>query len=256
MRTFTRLMLASLAVSLVFSMTSCGDPEIKRLRKNIKSPDANTRVNAASEMGGMKQDAAIVVPMLMDAMGDENEDVRRMAIDSLILLGTNPKEMLPKLKQIVTTDKNGTVRVGAIEAMVKLAAADPETIGTLRGALKDQDLVVAKTAAIRLLSQKEQAAGDVAAIVEVLKKQVQFETEKKAPGESMSIAWGLGELGPKASAALPALTSLAADPNLMPQTKTMLETAIASIKGEGGPAGGMMMNMGNMQGPPIPGMAP
>jgi HEAT repeat protein len=71
-------------------------------------------------LGGLPQDAARVVPLLLDGMKDQLLDVRLAAIEAFARLGPEAKDAIPVLTAAAKNDSQGVVRDAAAEALKKI----------------------------------------------------------------------------------------------------------------------------------------
>src|ERR1041384_2610744 len=71
--------------------------------EQLKSDDPSIRSNAASTLGLYASESKLVLPALLAAFEDPNEEVRRSAAEAFGQLGSAAKEAVPSLSQIITT---------------------------------------------------------------------------------------------------------------------------------------------------------
>jgi hypothetical protein len=69
--------------------------------EDLKSPNAETRLNAVEELAHYKDDAATVVPVLVALLKDKNREVRIQAVRSLGELGAEAKSALTDLGKLL-----------------------------------------------------------------------------------------------------------------------------------------------------------
>jgi hypothetical protein len=94
-----------------------------------------------------------LLPTLIWALGDADEQVRKLASDVLALLG---KESLPEVTKALQ-DKSPLVRSSAAEALGRMGASAREALPDLVKAIKDDDASVRKSA----LKAFHQIAGQI-----------------------------------------------------------------------------------------------
>jgi hypothetical protein len=108
------------------------------------SPNFQVRKAAANALGKMGSGEA--VPPLVRALGDEEENVRWFAVESLRKLGA--VRATPQLCDLLRTDKSARVREIAATALGDLG--QPAAVVALRGALDDENKRVQAQAAAAL----------------------------------------------------------------------------------------------------------
>lgn len=164
------------------------------LVKSLKHGNPGTRTIAARQLGRKGPEA---VPMLTEALGDENEDVRKAAIDSLGNIGPEAKRAIPALTESLK-DEDADVSMAVIRS---LRSVDPEAITPLIEALKVEHGVVRRSAAQALMEMGPKAKDAMPALAEVLKSDPDDDVRCTA-------ALALGSMGPEA---IPALTEVLQD---------------------------------------------
>ncbi len=83
----------------------------------LKAPDPQRRVQAARNLGETRS-AGAVAP-LVEALKDENVEVRLAAIQALGRIGRNAKAAVPALTAMLR-DQDSTIRSGAARALAKI----------------------------------------------------------------------------------------------------------------------------------------
>ena len=118
------------------------------------------------------------VPKLIEALQNENEDVRRTACDALRLMGTNAEAAVPALIAALKKDMDSKVRGSAAMALHPVGARVPEiVVAALIEALKDDaDVRVRGTAALMLGQFETEATQAVPALIEFIEL---VETDEK-----------------------------------------------------------------------------
>jgi HEAT repeat protein len=119
-RTRVLLLLCFLACS------GCGKKSTDELIEGLKSPVEKDRIAAARLLPQRKEDAAQIVPALIDALKDKEGDVRWSAAIGLGYFGERAKEAIPALRQ-AQYDRDARVREAA---GVALSRIDPEKFPT------------------------------------------------------------------------------------------------------------------------------
>jgi len=94
--------------------------------QNLKSEDAQKRVDACVELAKAGPDAASAVTSLIPVLKDSDALVRRLAAYALGQIGPKAKEAVPALKELMNdTDRDVlTATINAIRAIDAAAASD------------------------------------------------------------------------------------------------------------------------------------
>jgi len=116
----------------------------------LASADAMERRISAEILGHMPGSAT--VDALMEALEDQDADVRVAALRSLAALGSVPD---PSRVAARLTDAQPEVRSAAVEALVRLAPEDPTVQAAIRPLLNDADPAVRARAAVALVAGAE-----------------------------------------------------------------------------------------------------
>jgi HEAT repeat protein len=103
------LMLALLAAG-------CGKDSTTKLIENLKSSDTLTRLKAVRTLPQRQAEAAQVVPALIEALDDEDDDIRRGAALGLGTFGEKAREAIPTLETKLNDEDPG-VRKAARTAL-------------------------------------------------------------------------------------------------------------------------------------------
>lgn len=85
--------------------------------KTLKARDPQLRVRAASALGATRSEAA--VPALLEALKDENADLRLAAIEALGRIGREARGSIPALSEALT-DTDPRIRSEAARALEKI----------------------------------------------------------------------------------------------------------------------------------------
>ena len=92
---------------------------IAELIADLKSPQEKERVIAVRLLPQRKEDAALVVPALVEALKDQESDIRRSAAIGLGELAESAQEAIPAL-QAVLKDRDARVRESAGVALYRI----------------------------------------------------------------------------------------------------------------------------------------
>jgi HEAT repeat protein len=101
----------------------CGQKSTDELIADLKSSEERDRVIAVRLLPQRRGDTARTVPALMEALKDNEGDIRWSAAIGLGTLGESAKEAIPAL-QVALRDRDRRVREAA---RVALSRIDPET---------------------------------------------------------------------------------------------------------------------------------
>jgi len=155
-----------------------------------KDRDSRSRREAIDALGWLGVDALSAVPTLIEALQEDNDYIRQGAADALGAIGPLAKDAIPALAEMLNEEnpprgyKGILIQAGA----QALAEIGPDSIDTLRGALRKDDPYVRGWA-----------------------------------------AFGLGEIGPAAAAAVPDLVKASGDTDKNAQYQA--ERALRRIRG-------------------------
>ena len=134
----------------------------------LKTGDPNTRMKAANTLGFMREDAAEVVPALIDALGDSYEPVRRNAIYALGAIGKPAVEFLTEALDGEKEAFEMEPILHICDAAHGLAAVGAPAVSALISALEDERENVRASAAYALGEMGPVAAEAVDALVALL----------------------------------------------------------------------------------------
>jgi HEAT repeat protein len=202
-------------------LASVGKPAVPALLEAMKSEDPNTRMSAAWALGGMKGGEGLeALPALLDATHDKDSRIRINAAHSIGLMGPAAKSAAPRLLEMIGAGDTNivysmmrlTISPDLVDRSVKLFAGLPKgerqefcravatageaAVPRLIEALDANNDDTRQGAAMTLYFLGPKAEPAVAALVKALNR-----TE---PYDSW-VAEALGQIGPGAKAAAPAL---------------------------------------------------
>ena len=104
-------------LALLALLAGCGN-STAYWKEQLKSPDPAARLHAVHALKARVNEPAIV-PVLADALNDEDTFIRRDAARALGTFGPSAKEAAPKL-QVLLNDKEPSVRKAAAESLKKI----------------------------------------------------------------------------------------------------------------------------------------
>jgi HEAT repeat protein len=208
-------------------LAEIGRPAVRPLINALlyEDPEASHRV--VTTLGSIGKDA---VPALNRALGNASVNVRLGAVQALGLIGPGAKRAVPTLIQML--DDETTIRAAAVTTLTTIGgSAVPELIGALR----DRELSsAAKQSIPAVLAEIGEPATDiVAALMQAIEDtdsvlqraaasslshigqpaipRMVASVRMKLSSNPLRIIWALGEMGPVAQDAVPALIDVLSD---------------------------------------------
>jgi HEAT repeat protein len=130
---------AALFLTLAFLLAGSGcskeeqswgnkDINVTKAIGELKSPDKETRVQAAIALAGAGENAAPAVSALTEALKDNAPDVRRLAAYALGEIGPKAAPAIPALKELMA-DRDGTVVQQVVNSLRNI---DPKAAGDIQ----------------------------------------------------------------------------------------------------------------------------
>jgi HEAT repeat protein len=203
-----------------------GEQATPALIEAMNDDQADVRIvaiRAIIEMGDRGQRA---VPALVHALGDSEEDVRESAAAALGRIGTKARSAAPALT-VALRDSAWSVRREAAGALARVGPDPSEAIPALESASKnDAAPEVRAAAASAIVSVARSVADRYRAVVDLI-----VALEDKDPKVRKAAASALGTLGPEAADAVGPLTAL-----LLKDPDRHMRSWAADALGEIGPA--------------------
>ncbi len=171
--------------------------DVTTLVKQLKSPEADVRRNAARELANLGEEARPAVPALITAIKQDRDlFVRRFAVQALGTAKADPKVAVPVLKPLIKDNEKELAEA----AITALGSMGPTAVAPLIDALNNKPKPLAK---------KEKG-----------------KKTPKVPDSSAHLrnkaAEALGQIGPEARAAVPALIQTLKDPEVRAAAITAL----------------------------------
>ena len=185
------------------AMASLGEKAVPKLIKALQNDDLQAlAVAVINRLGPKAKDA---VPALIDEMKDPNPEYRREVEFALATIGPDAKAAVPALTKALGDD-DLRVRRTACYALGKIGPAAVDAIPELQKGLTSDDklLKVASLWAMLRIKVGDQVIQKMA--IEPLTKALE---ESDRDLVKVEAARALGDIGPMASAAVPALEKLA-----------------------------------------------
>jgi HEAT repeat protein len=184
--------------------------------KNLKSKDALVRYRSIAAL--RKHQPSDVVPQVLNALDDPDDDVRRMSMELLVGLGP---QSLPSLKAALA-DTRGNVRIQVLHCFAELSKSADKYIPDITKLLKDRQWEVRFAAARTLGAFGPKAIEAVPDLMAALK-----DSHREVV---MAAALSLGSIGPGAGRATDSLVKI-----IRSNDVDLQKAAIAAI-GEIGPS--------------------
>ena len=120
-------------VLLVILLASgCGKESTGQLLEKLKSSDRLTRIKAVRTLPERRGDAMRIIPALIDALKDEDADVRKGAAFGLGSFGEQARDAIPAL-QANLRDRETSVRKAAGVALTHIDPTAPRPGKATRG---------------------------------------------------------------------------------------------------------------------------
>lgn len=170
-----------------------GDPAVRALIGGLRARSTDVRAQAARVLRQFLPEHAVCITPLIRALGDPRSNVRKEAASSL---GEARAEQDQVMRALLprSRDDSAEVRAAVLASLGRLRANSPEAMDVLRAGLSDLIPLVRLEAAKALWTLTEDAAVVVPVLSGVLPTQ-----------EGWQAAYALGNIGPAAAAAVPAL---------------------------------------------------
>jgi predicted Zn finger-like uncharacterized protein len=192
---------------------------VPALIEAIKDQDGDVRGLAVLTLGVIGKDAAAAVHPLIRALDQGDVALRWEIAFALGDIGDAARPALRALTQALN-ERDNTVRVFAAEAIYKIEHRPSDVVPTLVSVLKDRDGTVRARAAKALGNMGEQARPALPDLNAALKD--------ANPSLRLAAATALGKIGPPAVVTYPTLDQLAKDDN-QPEIKKAAGTAMRLI---------------------------
>ena len=107
------------ALLLCLLACGCGKKSTAELIADLKSPRQRDRIIAARLLAQRKGEAAQVVPALVEALKDKENDIRLSAAIGLGYFGEQAKDAIPAL-QTAQRDRDARIREAASKALSRI----------------------------------------------------------------------------------------------------------------------------------------
>jgi HEAT repeat protein len=170
------------------------------LRRVLEERDEDAWADIFNLISLMRGAARELAPMLVGLTKDRDANVRSNAVITLGDIHPDPALVVPALHKALH-DTNGMVRGNAAIALGNIGAKGPPTLALVRALLKDDDPLVRVQAAITVWRLDRDAKTAVPVLTEAL-------DHDKGTLACVAAVQALGQVGPEAKGAIPALLAL------------------------------------------------
>ena len=120
------LAVASLLAACSKSSTPAANVDVAAKTEQLKSPDANTKVQALTDLAAAGPKSAPAIPVLLETLKDSDPLVRRLSTYALGEIGPAAKETIPALKEALTKALQAGDRDMITSTMNAIRAIDPK----------------------------------------------------------------------------------------------------------------------------------
>jgi hypothetical protein len=195
----------------------------------LKHTDPAARANTAKAIGTLAARMTAAIPLLQDAiksivLTESNETIRTSALQALSLFDPISRRQVPRFMEALR-DELPFVRANAAQALGQLGTEAKEAVPALTtAALRDTDFRVRLEAAVALWRIDKRAVRALPVLIEALK--ADDESQRWIAGDC------LGEMGPEARPAVPALVEALRGPIKARLVRMSLELALERIDAE------------------------
>ena len=174
----------------------------------LKHRSPSVRQSAAWGLGSIRRQSAAAnqaIPALIEATGDSNRDVRLYAMVAFREMGADASNAVPAITKVLADTGVGSqtnsffyVRAAAAVALGKIGPPAASALPALKAALRESNSYLRGQAAVATWRVSANADTALAVLLQ----------EMPAAGEGEKWDWivALGEMGPRAKAAVPQLT--------------------------------------------------
>ena len=175
-------------------------PRLAELVKQLKDPDWDTRMEAATALGMLGPAAKGAIPNLVEALKDPVAPVRMKALDALMFMGTAAAAAAPQIPPFLN-DADELVRISAVIALTRVTPDRASIVPLLKNALGDKASRVRRQAATELIQMRAEVPAAIPVVREGLKAEFPLHRieaiktlgEVVSPEERKSLAATAGE---------------------------------------------------------------
>jgi HEAT repeat protein len=186
------------------AIVKIGSPAVPALIEALKNENKQVRWRAASALGAIGTEASAAVPALITTLQDEDEYIRRIAAYALGKIGPQASAAVPELLDALQ-DSDRNLRLVAAYALGKIGSEASAAVPTLIARLQDANAEVRLNAATALGRIGAEAKTTVPALIAALQDKDKYVRQGAADA--------LGRFGAKGKTAVPALITALRDEN-------------------------------------------
>jgi len=212
-------------------LTKKEENKLEELVKKLKNKKVALRCWAAWALGKMGEKAGKVIPALIEALKDENTDVRSTVV---LAFGNMGEKAIPALIE-ASKDKDANVRSKVVRALERMDDKAGKGMPVLIEALNDKNWVVRMKAAQALGAMGEIAKKAVSVLIEAL-------NDENASARSAA-AWALGMKGEKAKKSAIHALKLQISKEKDKDTKFQHALSLIRVEGKEGEGTGVIEKM-------------
>jgi HEAT repeat protein len=213
------------------AITAIGTPAVPGLVAKLKSKNQQIRIRVLRCLFDLKERAKEAVPALIEAFQDKDEAISHRAASALGSIGPSADAAVPVLLEALTNKKKPhDVRCSAAAALGCMGPRGKAAIPALLKTLKEPESVDLQRGAMFAL------AGLNTPSPEVLHELIRILKEMKSEGLCAFAALALGQMGPQAKSAVPALIEIVDTPvTAKPAATTWVKGNVVNVLGMFGP---------------------
>ena len=206
------------------ALSVIGEPAVNALIHGLKH--ASVQVPVASVLGGMGPKAKEAIPALLWVVDNGRAEARREALLALANIASDdPAAVIPTFRKVLS-DPVAEIQIMGVFALGKIGAPAKDAIPDIAKMISPKNPQLSRVSAWALTMIDPTALGESTdRVIELLAGAL----EKDQHFVRIEAANALGNLGPRAKAALPALKKAAADP--LPPVQEAISKAIEKIEG-------------------------
>jgi HEAT repeat protein len=216
----------------------------------LKDRDPAVRALAARLLEHVGAKAAPAIPVLIETLSDSDDEVQYAALEALESIG---RAVVPAVLRAMTNERT-RLRGGATSLAARMAGEDERLLPGLLKAMRDPSPYVRRCATFGLGKMRRHPDEVVPVLIAALSDQAEAKEEPTAPALDRrstdgplcrSAALALGNMGPSARAAIPALLKSLNDPDqglsavscyalvkIDPQDKRIVPSLVEVLKGQ------------------------
>jgi HEAT repeat protein len=206
------------------ALSVIGEPAVSALIHGLKYP--STQVPVASVLGRMGPTAKEAIPALLWVIDNARAEARREALMALANIATeNPQAVIPTFTKTLK-DPVPQIQIMAVYALGKMGTNAKSSVGEISQLISPKNPQLSRVSAWALSMIDPSSLGQSTdRVIELLAGAL----TKDQHFVRIEVANALGNFGPRAKAALPALKKAANDP--LPAVQEAVSKAIEKIEG-------------------------